>query len=114
MPAGSAHLPAERVGAPRAGAPRRRARTAAFVEEALRWLPATDRRRRRAAPSGAAGADGARGARILVADDNADMRDYVGAPARASAGPSRRSATARAALGGARGAAARPRRSPTS
>ncbi len=42
--------------------------TTAFVEEALRWLPAAPRSM---AP------DEAR-ARLLIADDNADMRDYLG------------------------------------
>jgi signal transduction histidine kinase/FixJ family two-component response regulator len=68
IPRGAAHLPAERVRAPRPlqstaiGAE-------AFVQEALRWMPSegtadirvTDRAR----------------ARILFADDNADMREYV-------------------------------------
>ena len=80
IPRGSAHLRAERIGAARAltstatGA-------RAFVQEAERWLP------------GAAHADASdlaqdavstpeqeqasRGARVLLADDNADMRDYV-------------------------------------
>ncbi|MES1208598.1 MAG: ATP-binding protein, partial [Pseudomonadota bacterium] len=73
IPLGAAHLPAERVlaeptatrGWITAVGP------APFVEEALRWMaPATVA----AAPEPAAG--GAR-ARILVADDNADMRDYI-------------------------------------
>ena len=49
---------------------------------------------RRRAPS--------RGARILLADDNADMRDYLRAPARAALARSRRSPTASAALAAAR------------
>jgi signal transduction histidine kinase len=67
LPAGSAHLPKERLGVARAltsttldGTP--------FVEDAERWTIAP-------APAPAS-VNGAR-PRILVADDNADMRDYV-------------------------------------
>ncbi|HVT08114.1 MAG TPA: ATP-binding protein [Polyangia bacterium] len=77
IPLGAAHLPAERVLAePLADATTPAAAatvvgSAPFVEEALRWMaPATIG----AAPEGDAG--GPR-ARILVADDNADMRDYI-------------------------------------
>jgi PAS domain S-box-containing protein len=45
-------------------------RPAAFVEEALRWLPAPG-------PAAAAPPGGAQGPRVLVVDDNADMRLYV-------------------------------------
>ena len=55
-------------------------RAEAYVEEALRWLP-EGRRRRGCRPAGRGAASLAPGktdgARILVADDNADMRDYV-------------------------------------
>ncbi|HET9268002.1 MAG TPA: histidine kinase dimerization/phospho-acceptor domain-containing protein, partial [Vicinamibacterales bacterium] len=68
IPAGSAHLPPDRVNSGRRMTP-----TAVgampFVEEALRWTAAT-------ADVTAADASGAR-ARVLVADDNADMRDYL-------------------------------------
>jgi signal transduction histidine kinase len=67
IPAGSAHLPQERVGAAPALASTVLP-AEAFVEEALRWLPA-------AAP--AAAPAGEPSARILLADDNADMREYV-------------------------------------
>jgi signal transduction histidine kinase/two-component SAPR family response regulator len=64
VPIGVAHLPADRLveapGTAGAGA-------APWVEEALRWLPAADRR----APESTGRP------RVLVADDNADMRDYV-------------------------------------
>jgi signal transduction histidine kinase len=68
IPGGTEHLPPERVAAARqltstsVGAQ-------PFVEEALRWLPA------HADP--AAVSDGTARARLLVADDNADMRDYL-------------------------------------
>ncbi|CAO3457433.1 FOG: PAS/PAC domain [Azospirillum argentinense] len=83
LPFGTAHLPQERVLAEPTGAPDG-ARTQTFVEEALRWLPGTE-----------GGADGEEEApfiaaaemvaaretgacpRLLLADDNADMRDYV-------------------------------------
>ncbi|HEX8271501.1 MAG TPA: ATP-binding protein [Longimicrobiaceae bacterium] len=81
IPRGSAHLPPERI-----GAARRLASTgvgaAAFVEEASRWLPETPEEAPvlPAAPPAAgtpgAAAEGA-GGRILVADDNADMRGYI-------------------------------------
>ena len=73
IPSGSTHPSAETIGARRAGGSSAVGR--AFVEEAARWLP-TD-----------SGGDGIGtpstpeprpvAARVLVADDNADMRDYV-------------------------------------
>ena len=77
IPLGAAHLPAERIVAPRAEAAAS-AQGAAFVEEALRWLPEPapdepapprDELPALAAPSA--------GGRILLADDNADMRAHV-------------------------------------
>lgn len=82
VPAGTAHLPAERIGAqPTLASTAIEAR--AFLEEALQWLPETAESRPAAAgpaPSAAAPhspgpAQGA--ARIVLADDNADMRRYV-------------------------------------
>lgn len=69
---GAAHLPSERIGAARtlaSTAPRE----AAFVAEALRWSPDAEDSAAQSAPASAAAAD----ARILVADDNADMREYL-------------------------------------
>ena len=71
IPLGRAHLPAERIGADRTTASTNIA-AHAYVEEALRWLPG-------------AGADVPRIAeartavrrKIVLADDNVDMRDYV-------------------------------------
>ncbi|MEU7423007.1 SpoIIE family protein phosphatase [Streptomyces sp. NPDC040750] len=86
LPFGSGHLPAEAL-APAAapGAPRPAARATAdpYLHEALRWLPSdndtADRMAQAVAAdalsSPAAGSDVP--ARILVADDNADMRDYL-------------------------------------
>jgi PAS domain S-box-containing protein len=81
IPLGHAHLPAERLGLG-AASPARMGK--AFVDEALRWLPdAADTRAAPAAPAAApAGsplqADSAR-PRILIADDNSDMRAYLAA-----------------------------------
>ncbi|MGA9866603.1 MAG: ATP-binding protein [Acetobacteraceae bacterium] len=68
VPFGTAHLPADRIGAAR---PASSAGTAqAFAAEALRWLPGAE-------PRGADSMDAPPRPRILLADDNADMRDYV-------------------------------------
>lgn len=84
IPFGHAHLPVERVvaldadpalassGTPRTGA--------AFVEEALRWLPDDDENqpmRFREADDATAPAPQQRRPRILIADDNNDMRAYL-------------------------------------
>jgi signal transduction histidine kinase len=75
VPLGAAHLPSDRIAAERS-----RASTAvaanAFVEEALRWLPSGEYDALDGTPAGIV-SHGARDARILVADDNADMRGYV-------------------------------------
>jgi signal transduction histidine kinase/DNA-binding response OmpR family regulator len=80
IPTGTAHLPRERLRREDAAQPVA-TRAIAFVEEALRWLPD--------APLSDSGIEkeilgsdvsqslpGAR-ARVLLADDNADMRDYI-------------------------------------
>jgi len=82
IPTGYAHIPKERIGKTRTLASTTM-RAATYVEEALRWLPEEGSRdwglgtreefsaspqSRRPTPSSA---------RILLADDNADMRDYV-------------------------------------
>ena len=80
IPLGRSHLPQEKLGTER---PRPSASVSAtpFVEEALRWLP---ERATSAEPSGQAENNEAAEevpidgiGRILIADDNADMRDYV-------------------------------------
>jgi len=75
LPFGESHLPADRIQRGRGEVPA--GGGAAFVEEALRWLPG-DAELPDAAdlPSPPVGAAGARG-RIVLADDNADMRDYL-------------------------------------
>ncbi len=88
IPFGSAHLPDNRVSEASGRREPERAAAAAFVEEALRWLPDA-----REAPSIGApmlessrllsslDAEGkppeAERRRVLLADDNADMREYV-------------------------------------
>ena len=81
LPTGRAHLPQDRV---EAGRPLASAAVGAgpFIEEALRWLPQAPERGAAAAqtssvpPPGAPAPIGTR-ERILVVDDNADMRDYL-------------------------------------
>jgi signal transduction histidine kinase len=77
---GMAHVPSDRLSATR-GLASTASRTQAYVEEALHWLPnaaanppvsVSEPLHPEAGVSGRAGC-----ARILWADDNADMRDYV-------------------------------------
>jgi signal transduction histidine kinase len=71
IPTGSAHLPAERIEA----APSQTSTASGvtpFVDEALRWLPDSP-----ADSSARRGANDPPRERILIADDNADMRDYL-------------------------------------
>jgi signal transduction histidine kinase len=77
---GTAHLPADFVHAESASPHPTAAQ--AFVEEALRWLPETEQLVVEADSGNLmGGADTAdisgKGQRIVLADDNADMRDYV-------------------------------------
>ena len=81
IPRGSAHLPADRVGAPRT-ANSTAVGAAPFVEEAVRWLPGGDAPEELTWSSGGGftnhvPAGETAGARVLVADDNADMRRYL-------------------------------------
>lgn len=78
LPKGTAHLPADRVGVSSALASTALA-ASHYLEEALRWLPEVSAGISPLPPG--ATPDGARETRalprILLADDNADMRDYV-------------------------------------
>jgi signal transduction histidine kinase/DNA-binding response OmpR family regulator len=82
IPIGLVHLPKDRIGAERTLASSS-IRANAFVEEALRWLPGesaisrpSELNERMPDPPVALGERSQR-SRILLADDNADMRDYV-------------------------------------
>ncbi|MGD0231215.1 MAG: response regulator [Syntrophorhabdales bacterium] len=92
IPQGKSHLPADRIGANRSLASTALG-AAPYVEEAKSWLPAAARSGRPTAddelrpehvqastsqPSPPGHSDSASRPRILWADDNADMRDYVG------------------------------------
>ncbi|MDT7797549.1 MAG: hypothetical protein QOI78_982 [Actinomycetota bacterium] len=72
LPLGTGHLPADQVapGPARAGIAVETVEP--FVAEALRWLPGPDDE-----PAGETVPAGTTGARVLVADDNADMRGYL-------------------------------------
>ncbi len=83
LPRGQAHLPAERVGAPRVLASTMTG-AAAYVQEVLRWLPDSPDAAPElaitpeyAAPPRAIDVGADFGSRLLVVDDNADMRDYL-------------------------------------
>ena len=73
IPRGTAHLASDRISAARSLSAT--SAGAAFVEEALRWTPgsASPPSEQRVTPVDA----GRPLARILVADDNADMREYI-------------------------------------
>ncbi len=80
LPLGAGHLPADALTAP--GPVRPSSGIAEpYVQEALRWLPADGGRADDAddTPDGALGTPKALSApaRVLVADDNADMREYL-------------------------------------
>ena len=84
VPTGSAHLPAERISASQTLASTAMS-AASYVEEALRWLPdnvSVDTNpwvnEQEVSHQGSATKDAAVvRARILLADDNADMRNYL-------------------------------------
>jgi PAS domain S-box-containing protein len=83
LPRGSAHLPTDRLGGPE-GTDARSLGAAPYVEEALRWLP-DETRPGQAGPAELlrddlvreSSAPRAMDARLLIADDNADMRAYL-------------------------------------
>jgi signal transduction histidine kinase len=69
IPAGATHLPPEKIASPRAGA-LRGAHATPHVTEAARWIPDPE-----SVGPGLPAAEAR--SRILVVDDNADMRDYL-------------------------------------
>jgi len=78
IPFGSAHLPPDAIGAARTLASTATG-AAAYVEEALRWLPDAnlfDHAQEVIAADVRTGDSGEHN-RILIADDNADMREYM-------------------------------------
>ncbi len=82
IPRGKAHLPADHI-QPSRGVLSAGLAAEAYVDEAQRWLPresgAPDEALSKMPPSAQAIPDAASGAKglILVADDNADMREYI-------------------------------------
>lgn len=84
IPTGLAHLPSDRIGASRALASTVLG-AAPYRAEALRWLPEESEVNHGVSEietsgvfaTGHFGFDAAESARILLVDDNADMRDYV-------------------------------------
>jgi signal transduction histidine kinase/CheY-like chemotaxis protein len=78
IPLGAAHLPQDRIAGERK-LPSTALSSGAFIEEALRWLPgeSAPETRLESAPGDEVPRDQPRRKRIVLADDNADMRDYV-------------------------------------
>ena len=84
IPLGRAHLPADRVWTVEGSAiqsPAAAARALAYTTEAQRWLPDDSNAGLEAVwgsvEGGDSGSAALRGARVLLVDDNADMRDYA-------------------------------------
>ena len=76
VPMGAAHLPKDRVMSH--AAPAHAIRGAApYVEEALRWLPASTERGSEPPVEDAMAVSARSRERIVLADDNADMREYL-------------------------------------
>ncbi len=76
LPVGKDHLPADKIfdaGAPSAASKR----SAAFVEEAWKWLPSGRESENGRGKAAATNVNGQPKSKVLLADDNADMRDYV-------------------------------------
>ena len=72
IPLGKVHLPADHIGSVKEGS-LIAAQGAEFIEEALRWLPDSQ-----TSPASFDSPDkDQKRARILIADDNSDMRNYV-------------------------------------
>ena len=76
LPMGTAHLPADRLAEAAPDAPAVSSAAVPFVTEALRWLPGGESVPGVELPSVVPGRAAVSG-RVLVADDNADMRGYL-------------------------------------
>lgn len=82
IPYGTAHLPERSLGDHALTQPATTLRAEGYVEEALRWLPAPSEStsmplQRSEELTGLFGASLISDARILIVDDNADMREYM-------------------------------------
>ena len=77
LPFGQAHLPQDRILHAPDGMEDRQRMGSAFVEEALRWLPDAEAALRVEGQATPVDMAGAGRPRILVADDNNDMRAYL-------------------------------------
>lgn len=77
LPLGTDHLPADSLSPQHTPLPVVSDIAAPYVQEALRWLPDPDLALEDLLPATAAGAAPEVPATVLVADDNADMRDYL-------------------------------------
>jgi signal transduction histidine kinase/DNA-binding response OmpR family regulator len=75
IPKGKAHLPADKIGA--VASDRASAASPAILEEALSWLPDPADDVAAASPAERVEPAASPRARVLVADDNADMRSYL-------------------------------------
>ncbi len=76
IPRGTAHLSKERIRVSHHGASTSM-EPQMFIEEALRWLPPTELRGKAVAPSDTPAPRETSRGRVLLAEDNADMRGYV-------------------------------------
>ena len=74
IPLGTSHLPANRIGSERRASLRSGAQS--YLEEALSWLPVETEKLAETLPVPVQ-ISGSSAARILLADDNADMREYL-------------------------------------
>ncbi len=76
VPFGTQHLPADRIGSARTPV-RSSTRAGTYVQEALGWLPDASESELAEAPSAQAAAASEASGRVLLAEDNSDMRAYV-------------------------------------
>jgi PAS domain S-box-containing protein len=76
LPWGKGHLPADQIGAGDK-ATSRSVSGAAYIQEALHWLPDTQQLHSPTSDRSAAASSPVTRPRVLVADDNADMRQYI-------------------------------------